>query len=136
MHLDVYKLTNVPKLRSFQYRLSQRALVTNVNLYKWKISPTELCSFCCKKEETVIHLLVECEIVRQLWEQVSEYIRDTYHPTSLSITTYGIIFNRIVPGKSSIINFLCLITKQYIYRSEMFEEGYPFFGISRPNLDI
>ena len=30
-------ITNVPKLRSFQYKLRQGALVTNVQLHRWKI---------------------------------------------------------------------------------------------------
>ena len=32
LHMDLYKVTNVAKLRSFQYRLLQRGLVTNVHL--------------------------------------------------------------------------------------------------------
>ena len=32
--LDIYRTSNVAKLRSFQYRLLHRALITNVQLYK------------------------------------------------------------------------------------------------------
>ena len=33
-HINIYRTTNVPKYRSFQYRLLQRALVTNIQLEK------------------------------------------------------------------------------------------------------
>ena len=46
MHKEIYGLTNVAKYRSFQYRLLQRSLVTNVLLYKWGIKVSDSCSFC------------------------------------------------------------------------------------------
>ena len=56
MHLQLYSVTNVPKYRSFQYRLLQRALVMNTHLYKWKIRGDELCSFCNEEREVSEHL--------------------------------------------------------------------------------
>ena len=35
--LNIRKVTNITKYRSFQYRLLHRAIVTNETLYKWKI---------------------------------------------------------------------------------------------------
>ena len=37
---NIYLYTNVPKLRSFQYRLLQRALVFNKDLYRWNMKET------------------------------------------------------------------------------------------------
>ena len=34
---NINRTTNITKLRSFQYRLLQRGLVTNIHLHKWKI---------------------------------------------------------------------------------------------------
>ena len=34
-HMDIYRITNVTKFRSFQYRLLQRGVITNVHLQKW-----------------------------------------------------------------------------------------------------
>ena len=44
-HMNIYRGTNVAKLRSFQYRLLQRGLVTNVQLSKWGIKSNCLCYF-------------------------------------------------------------------------------------------
>ena len=51
IHSELYKLMNVTKYRDFQYRLLQRGLVTNIQLYKWGIKPSELCSFCGQERE-------------------------------------------------------------------------------------
>ena len=39
------------KLRSFQYKILNRVYATNNFLYKCKILPTDLCSFCSKEKE-------------------------------------------------------------------------------------
>ena len=70
LHKDIYKLTNVPKYRSFHYRLLQRGLVTNIQLEKWGLKPSELCTFCGKEKETLTHMFYQCEIVSDLWRQV------------------------------------------------------------------
>ena len=50
-HCKIYKVTNVTKYRSFQYRLLQRGLVTNIQLYKWDIVEDNLCTFCHQEVE-------------------------------------------------------------------------------------
>ena len=52
------------KLRSFQYRLMFRAIITNKQLFIWKISETQTCSFGCKEIESYEHLFVNCVIVK------------------------------------------------------------------------
>ena len=47
-HRDIFRVTNVAKYRSFQYRLLQRGLVTNILLEKWGIVSSSMCSFCRK----------------------------------------------------------------------------------------
>ena len=63
---SLYVTTNVPKYRSFQYRLMYRAIVTNVHLAKWKITSTDLCTFCNVHSETYVHLFIECKKVQTL----------------------------------------------------------------------
>ena len=125
-HEDIYKIANVPKYRSFQYRLIQRGLVTNVQLYQWDIVSTPLCSFCQTHQETPKHLMFECEKVRQLWERVFDYIDQTYGQQEWNINTVTIIFNRVVERKNHIANFICLFTKQFIYRQRCLGEHIHF----------
>ena len=67
---DIYSVTNIAKYRSFQYRLLHRAIITNVDLKRWNIILSELCTFCGKEKEDYKHLFIYCEFVRNLWIQV------------------------------------------------------------------
>ena len=117
LHMDIYRTTNVPKYRSFQYRLLQRGLVTNVHLHKWNMIPNSMCTYCQSEVETVCHLFVECPMVRTLWEKVLEYIQYKFETKDrIEINAKNIICNKISPTSSDSIIFICLITKQYIYR--------------------
>ena len=51
-HTEIFKITNTSKYRSFQYRLLQRGLTTNVQLYKWGITPSV---HTASKKEKVLH---------------------------------------------------------------------------------
>ena len=126
LHLDIQKLTNVPKFKSFQYRLLQRGLVTNIQLHKWKMIPDNKCTFCKKEPETLVHLFVQCPKIKSLWEQVVSMIKQRYAPTTLRINDTNIITNRIVRQKNSVINFICLITKQFIYRQRCLSQTIHF----------
>ena len=111
----IYSVTNVTKFRSFQYRLLQRGLVTNIQLEKWNILPSNLCSFCKEKEETVSHLLWFCPCVQPIWESVFCLLHEKYAIYNLKINVENVLINCIEARKNSIANFICLIVKQYIY---------------------
>ena len=55
------------KLRIFQYKVLNNILYLNDRLYKMGIVQTPLCSLCNQGKETVIHLLCQCHVTRQLW---------------------------------------------------------------------
>ena len=98
MFLDLYKITNVPKYRSFQYRLLQRSLVTNIQLKQWGITVDNSCYFCRNEKETVIHMLIECPEVKKLWEDLKAYLVQRFRLNSQNIicNKKEIISNRIV----------------------------------------
>ena len=106
----IYTTTNVTKFRSFQYRLLQRALVTNIHLQKWGLIDTCLCSFCGSHKETVLHILWECEFVRDLWNNVCEYIEKRFRIVIRNVTEQDNIFNSLVQGNHA-ANYLCLVHK-------------------------
>ena len=131
-HREIYRLTNVPKYRSFQYRLLQRGLVTNISLQKWKIIPSGLCSFCGKAPETMIHLFVSCHEVVTLWKDLIEYMEKRFQVVIPHPTAEDIILNRLIPTpKYHAINFLCLLTKQFIYRQRCMKGNIHFCALKR-----
>ena len=117
---DIYVVTNVPKYRSFQFRLLHRAIITNVHLFRWKKRETNLCTFCEKNKESYLHLFVYCEKVEIIWKQLDEFMKKlNEEPTHFDVDT--VMWNRIVPARPEHVNnFLCLVTKQYIYRQRCF----------------
>ena len=116
----MYKVTNSPKLRSFQYRLMQRAIVTNKNLCEWRISENALCSFCENSEESIIHLFVDCQKIKDFYVMVLEYINDKFHKNlnSSILTATNLIFNDFNLGRANVVEFIILLAKQYIYRTK------------------
>ena len=129
LHRDIYRITNVPKYRSFQYRLLQRGLVTNIQLTEWKMIESDLCSYCCKHRETVVHLFVECEVVMTIWEKLMDYVQEIYGTQKYELNPKAIITNYIIEPKQHIVNFWCLITKQYIYRQRCLKKHLNFSSL-------
>ena len=64
---SIYRVTNVPKYRAFQYRLLQRAVTINVQLYQWGTWPNSPCTFCGEEPETIIHVFFECTYALMEW---------------------------------------------------------------------
>ena len=123
---NIYRLTNVTKYRSFQYRLMMRGLVTNIQLEKWGIKTSETCSFCQNVPETVIHVLWQCAEVQRLWNSVFIYFKDRFNNIRLEFSMQAIITNHVVEGRNHVINFLCLVVKQFIYAQKCLGNGLHF----------
>ena len=112
---NIFKVTNLPKLRSFQYRLCMKAIVTNKHLKMWKIFDIDSCCFCNDSVETIEHLLFYCDCVKTLWDTALSFIFErTGFAVSLSVKKC--IFNELHEHANHLANFICLVTKQYIYR--------------------
>ena len=122
---DIYTITNIPKYRSFQYRLLQHSLITNVHLHEWKISETDLCTFCKKYPENWKHLFYECKEVANLWERLAEQLQARFL-CQIQCTYYNILFNRIAPRSHNVCNFICLATKQFIYSKRCLKKALSF----------
>lgn len=129
---NIYKTTICTKFRNFQWRLLHNIIYTNHILYIWKLSATQLCTFCKREQETVMHLFLECPIVKQLWTKLIDFI-ESLAPTSivsvLSWDDQDILFNSVHPRANCVVNFLVLITKQFIYRQRCLLEPINFLHL-------
>ena len=124
IHRDIFRVTNIPKYRSFQYRLLQRALVTNIQLKAWGVLQTDQCTFCGKESETVLHLLVECGEVEGIWRDFGNYIVQEYGVVT-QLSPVDIVLNQIVKT-NHVVSFLCLIVKQYLYSTRCLKQKLSF----------
>ena len=128
---DVFSITNIAKLRSFQYRLLQRGLVTNINLKQWNIIDSELCTFCHQAPESVMHLMIECSEVKSMWTQFYSYIQNRFGVQDICVNPRDRILNQIVKSRNSVVNFVCLLFKQFLYRQRCLKEVLDFKQFER-----
>ena len=127
--LNIYKITSIAKLQSFQYRLLHYAIVTNKLLFKWKILDTPFCNFCDNnKVEDIVHLLYNCPYITKLWVQVKTWL-GTLNIKLHKFTLPEIIFNNVKEDATDIINMIILTSKQYIYRARCFRNKPTIQGI-------
>ena len=121
---DINYVTNVPKLRSFQYRLLMNIIVTNKQLYAWGKAQNNLCTFCKSHKETVLHLFVECDLVQELWIDTWQDVKERFPcDHSIDLTVKCTLMSRPVAQKGHVYNLISLIVKQYIYRQRCLSKG-------------
>ena len=113
---------NVPKYRSFQYRLLNSAIVTNVQLKRWKIKQLENCTFGCQEKETYLHLFIFCTYVRKLWLELESFMDQEFGPKPINFSVETVMSNKLIEDPKNIKNFICLLCKQYIYRQRCFDK--------------
>ena len=130
MHEEIKKITNYTKMRDFQYRLLQRALITNIQLKQWGITQSEACTFCNREPESVMHLLFQCPTVFALWENFTEFCLNEFG-TRPDISPETIITNRFCTPIGHVINAIGLFLKQYIYSKRCLKEPLIFGNFIR-----
>ena len=114
---NIKKCTNHAKLRSFQIRLLNNAIITKKELKKWNIVSNDNCHFCNSAQETVIHLFYECPNAKYCLKKVVEYTNKRTGMENFAdrISAENVIFNNFTGDNSQLINFLLLVMKQFIY---------------------
>ena len=123
---NIYITTNIPKFRSFQYRLIHRAIITNVHLYKWRKISSDLCSFCGECRETYSHLFVMCKNIREIWVKTEEFLM-SYNESEIIFNIPNVIFNQLISSPRNVKNFVCLMLKQYIYKQRCLKQVPTFY---------
>ena len=117
----IYCVTNSIKLRSFQYRLMQNALILNTHLYRWGMIKDNMCNFCGDHKESVVHLFVECDVSKDIWSGVHTSFESMPNVVTNN-SAKDILWNRIHPNAMHCANTICLIVKQYLYRKRCLKQ--------------
>ena len=126
MFRRIGQLTIATKLRAFQFRLTNRILVTNIQLERWKIKPNALCSFCGKELESYKHLFVTCTtVLLKIWRPLRRWV-DYYCNVQIDIDAYTILFNMYKDAFADMINTIILITKHFIYVKRCLQHSLNF----------
>ena len=73
--LNLYSLTNITKLRNFQYRLLHNKIFCNDQLYYWKKVPSQNCDFCQTTKQNIVHLMYTCEYSTRIWHSIKREMK-------------------------------------------------------------
>ena len=122
---NIQKITNISKLRSFQFRLLHNKIFCNNVLYHWRVVNSQICDYC-KYKQTPLHLLYSCSRAKRIWSQLGDYIDD--FGFDFQATPSKIILNNFdIP----IINFIVLVIKQMLFRFKCTKEELTWSEIVR-----
>ena len=115
----IYKICNYSVIDNnviwLQYRILYGILGTREYLNKLKISRTSICVLCNQHDEDIDHLLYKCKEVKQLWNNVQQWIKNKL-AINLEFTTlmktlgYLETDNNFWP-----INLILMSTRKYIF---------------------
>ena len=85
---------------------------TNKFLYRIQQKETSLCHFCNQEEETIEHLLYDCNVIFNFWLSLMENIKlyDDHFIISKNDVLLGFT------SKGLFLNLLFIIAKNYIFR--------------------
>jgi len=107
------------KTREFQFKVLHRIVYTKKLLYKIGKSDSPLCSFCGSHEETLEHLLVECEKVDVFWKLLAEWLA-AYNVILEYLNEVDIILGVCKLGDDKVlINHILLLAKYFIYKCSL-----------------
>ena len=75
---------------------------------RWKITPTNLCTFCGLEPETILHLFFECPAATDIWNKLTFWIKNKTNRNIKSFTKKNVIFCTAGQKAKDYVNTLCL----------------------------
>ena len=91
------------------------------------IKASALCSFCNTENDSVEHMLIECNITKELWREAWNWIIE------IGVPGYHLSEEKIITGeleKSVCINTIIMLTKKVIYNA-MKEVKYHILAVEK-----
>ena len=111
IHLLNFRCTIDSKLRSFYFKVFHRCIALNDFLFKIRRKDSPNCTFCNKREETIIHILCECDKVTPIWQYLLSVILKKHDPR-FTLANCEKIFGTCT---DRYVSYLFLLLKYYIY---------------------
>lgn len=72
-----FSCTSESKLRLFQFKRLPRKVATNSFLLKIGIKSNDHCSFCKASWEALLHLFLECPLVKSFWSEIGTWMENS-----------------------------------------------------------
>ena len=93
-------------LKDFQFKINNKILVTKTFLHTIRKVEDNLCSYCNREPETILHLFVECDKVKEFWQSLHIWLMQNVN-TSINMDKKGILFS--YQGKCILKNYIMVV---------------------------
>ena len=117
---SVIKNLNEVKLKDFQYKITNKILVTKSFLYRINKTDDNLCEYCHEQPETIFHLFVQCEETKQFWSLLNNWLTEMSN-INMDLQDSSILFS--YQDDNSLRNYLYVLAKYYIYANKFSGNG-------------
>ena len=90
-------------------------IVCNKQLKRYKISNSDLCTFCDEEVETALHLFTQCEVSLIFYTRVRDFIKDIIPNADIKeLSRTQIIFNEVNNNLRDVCNLILLLAKYHV----------------------
>lgn len=126
-HILPYRLSHEVQLQSFHFRILYRVIPCRAYLYQIKISESDTCEKCAARDD-MFHFFFECPCTKEFWDSLATWLggKDGVRefPDDLTEEEFmlGIVSRK---GDYSLINYIILCAKFYVYKMKTFQLGDP-----------
>lgn len=114
-HNLVIKSLKEVKLKDFQYKITNKILVTRSFLHRINKTDDNLCQYCQQNPETILHLFVQCPIVKRFWSALHYWLLNNFGLT-MSLENKSIMFPK--DKNNRLMNYLYVVAKYYLYANK------------------
>ena len=112
---NCFKTIHDNEIKWFQYRILHRILGTKEYLFKIKYKNDNVCVFCKQNVETIMHLFVDCNVVKNFWSEIKRNV-SLYLGLELALTPQDIILG-VLKATTTTTNIIYLTAKAYIFQT-------------------
>ena len=115
----IIAVTKERKLSNFMYKFIHDILPHGLNLYRWKITQTSLCTICMMTND-IFHMFIMCQRVKLFWREFQSFLLHNFH-FRVEITMKTLLCGLTNQDKN--VNLLLIIAMFTIYKSWMLYKG-------------
>ena len=112
---DTIKNIKEVNLQEFQFKVNNHILVTKSFLHKINKVDNDRCTFCSLETETIIHVLFNCNKVKEFWLAMKNWLRIQAN-VILHLTIKNVIFSK--QENNELLNYILLLGKYFIYKTK------------------
>ena len=113
IYTEPFEITEDSTVQWFQTRINHKILATNTFLCKIKLTNDRKYTFCSKEDETIEHVLWECNCVKKFINEVTTWV--SQHNIHITLDKKPFLLG-LLPDQESEANKLALMEmKYYIY---------------------